>query len=394
MGEAIRLLAPWRITTSLSRLSLGGEHTKPVSTADHGPAPAAGVALNEDRTVIGARRRRLRAEIADPSRDRATALAELAAVDREMWLGDSLAHAALLENLVRVHMAMARLRGSESTNELIRAAPRELCDSCGFTRAMISRVHGSMWVPHVLEVQDGVDPDVEAFRAFVDAAEIPLEHMLLETDLVRRRIPALVTDPVSHPRTLDELVRVSRSTSFVAAPIMPTGRVIGFLHADRFGTRDPVTARDRDLLWAFAEHFGLLFERAVIVERLLERRSRLTDALALAATSVDHLYSHELELVRRGTLVTSAPGGQRSAPGRLDALLTAREREVLELLSTGSTNAAVGRQLVISEGTVKSHLKRIYRKLHVNSRTEAVAKYLNLLALEESAAREPRRDGH
>jgi DNA-binding CsgD family transcriptional regulator len=354
-----------------------------LSTTDHGAnAPEAGAPLNGDRAVLATRREQLRADLADPSADRAGALAELAAVDREIWLRDNRAHTAQVENLLRVHEAMARLRECETTTELMRAAPRELCDSCGFTRAMISQVHGSVWVPEVLEVQEGADPDVEALRAFIEAAEIPLKHMLLETDLVRRRVAALVTDPVNNPRTFDELVRVSRSTSFVAAPIMPTGRVIGFLHADRLGAPEPVTARDRDLLWAFAEHFGLVFERTAVAERLAEQRSRLSDALALAAAGIDHLYSHDLELVRRATPVTSAPASQRSTASRIDGLLTAREREVLELLSTGSTNAGVGRQLVISEGTIKVHLRRIYRKLHVNNRTEAVAKYLNLLSLD------------
>ena len=39
----------------------------------------------------------------------------------------------------------------------------------------------------------------------------------------------------------------------------------------------------------------------------------------------------------------------------------------------------------VTEGTVKSHLKRILRKLHVTNRAEAVAKYLHILRLDEDA---------
>ncbi|MEA2168204.1 MAG: LuxR family transcriptional regulator, regulator of acetate metabolism, partial [Solirubrobacteraceae bacterium] len=223
----------------------------------------------------------------------------------------------------------------------------------------------------------------DEFQSYVTGVEIPLAHMLMETELVRRRLPTLVSDPSTDPRTFKPIVEVSRSTSYVAAPIMPTGRVIGFLHADRYGGSEPVTADDRDLLWAFAEHFGLLFERAVLVERLVEQRSRLSSALSHAAACVDELYSDELELTRRGQPAT-ARGGQRRPPGsRVAVLLTAREREVLELLATGATNAAVAQELVISEGTIKSHVKRIHRKLHVSNRAEAVAKFLHLVALDE-----------
>lgn len=62
---------------------------------------------------------------------------------------------------------------------------------------------------------------------------------------------------------------------------------------------------------------------------------------------------------------------------RLDALdladpLSAREREVTDLLLRGNTVAAIARKLFISENTVRSHAKNIYRKLGVHSRQELV----------------------
>jgi DNA-binding NarL/FixJ family response regulator len=52
-------------------------------------------------------------------------------------------------------------------------------------------------------------------------------------------------------------------------------------------------------------------------------------------------------------------------------LLTAREREVLELLSEGFTNEAIALELFITLHTVKSHIRSILRKLKVSSRTQA-----------------------
>ena len=53
--------------------------------------------------------------------------------------------------------------------------------------------------------------------------------------------------------------------------------------------------------------------------------------------------------------------------------LTPRELEVLKLVASGSSNREIGRTLLLSEATVKSHLVHIYDKIGVRSRTSAVA---------------------
>ena len=54
--------------------------------------------------------------------------------------------------------------------------------------------------------------------------------------------------------------------------------------------------------------------------------------------------------------------------------LTAREREVLELLGRGLSNRLIARELHISEHTVKFHISSLYAKLGVNNRAEAVSR--------------------
>jgi DNA-binding NarL/FixJ family response regulator len=56
--------------------------------------------------------------------------------------------------------------------------------------------------------------------------------------------------------------------------------------------------------------------------------------------------------------------------------LSAREAEILALLSEGLSNKEIGSRLNISAATVRSHLMSIFKKLHVHCRTEAAAKYL------------------
>lgn len=58
--------------------------------------------------------------------------------------------------------------------------------------------------------------------------------------------------------------------------------------------------------------------------------------------------------------------------------LTAREREVLNLLARGNSNREIAEELVITNKTVKNHLSRIYEKIGVHSRAEAIALWLGV----------------
>lgn len=58
----------------------------------------------------------------------------------------------------------------------------------------------------------------------------------------------------------------------------------------------------------------------------------------------------------------------------LNVVLSARELEVLQLAALAMSNAQIGRQLVITEGTVKHHLTNIYAKLGAISRVDAIRK--------------------
>jgi DNA-binding NarL/FixJ family response regulator len=60
--------------------------------------------------------------------------------------------------------------------------------------------------------------------------------------------------------------------------------------------------------------------------------------------------------------------------GTLEEPLTAREREVLELVSQGLSNKLIARRLLISEHTVKFHISSISTKLGASSRTDAVSR--------------------
>jgi DNA-binding CsgD family transcriptional regulator len=54
-------------------------------------------------------------------------------------------------------------------------------------------------------------------------------------------------------------------------------------------------------------------------------------------------------------------------------MLTERERQIMHLVSQGRSNKEVGRQLKLSDGTIKVHLHHIYQKLAIHNRTALVA---------------------
>ncbi|MDQ6643329.1 MAG: response regulator transcription factor [Chloroflexota bacterium] len=67
-------------------------------------------------------------------------------------------------------------------------------------------------------------------------------------------------------------------------------------------------------------------------------------------------------------------------PPLLDPL-SERELDVLQLIAEGRSNKEIARSLYVSLGTVKTHLKHIYSKLEVHTRTQAIARARDLRIL-------------
>jgi LuxR family transcriptional regulator, regulator of acetate metabolism len=273
---------------------------------------------------------------------------------------------------VREHLALLAALGT--TAELRLRAPAEMSEACGFSRAMISAVRGSRWVPLHLYSREELDPNAARFRAYVEGgAEIPLANLLAETTMVRRRVGVLVPEALIPTRAFAPIIAVAESPAYVAAPIVVGGRAIGFMHADRVGQRAVVDDDDRRLVEAFAADFGVLYERTWWRERLAERGRRARADLDRATRALCEIESTTDLRVTTDTHASRRTSEPRRPAVHPEGTLTVREWDVLAHVAEGATNRVVAHRLSVSEDTVKTHLKSILRKLGVANRASAVA---------------------
>jgi DNA-binding CsgD family transcriptional regulator len=288
--------------------------------------------------------------------------------------------APLGERRNRITAALGRLSATRSTEVIRASAPRELVEACGFTRAMVSAVRGSRWVPLKLHARHDVDPRAAEFLAYVESdAEIPLANMLAETDVVRRRTALLVDEHLVGTRAFKPIIEIARSPAYVVAPILVQGRTIGFMHADRAGQQRSVDEDDRRCIQAFTAELAVVYQCASWSERVTERLRRSLSELEWAAEALRLVDSPMVEF----PLVPDHAPAVRPDPGaggavREERFLTAREYEVLEHVADGATNRVIAQRLSVSEDTVKTHMRGVLRKLRVTSRGAAVARYLEI----------------
>jgi len=122
------------------------------------------------------------------------------------------------------------------------------------------------------------------------------------------------------------------------------------------------------------ERFQQPFDRArslLVLGQIQRRRKQKSPARATLEQARETFAALQAALwVERTEAELARIGGRPPAPLEL----TATERSVAELVGEGRTNREVADALFMSPSTVQAHLKRIYRKLGVRSRTELAAR--------------------
>jgi transcriptional regulator EpsA len=156
------------------------------------------------------------------------------------------------------------------------------------------------------------------------------------------------------------------------------------------GARNPLVLSMADMAAAqdtcqCALHGALQGMRSVLVHGVQDRRAE-HESLFLAfspgsfskARNLEALFAQIDQAFRR---VPALPLREpRLCSGHASVLeLSAREIEVVEAMCRGRTNLEIAATLSISPFTVKNHVQRIFRKIGVNNRTQAAARYAEAL---------------
>lgn len=132
----------------------------------------------------------------------------------------------------------------------------------------------------------------------------------------------------------------------------------------------------------------LLLSQYVVVsyaEELMASGSQATGYLLKDRVSDIDAFTDAVDRVASGGLVmdpevvSQVISAQRHTP--LDTL-TAREREVLELIGQGLTNAAIAEHLVVTDGAVEKHIQRIFAKLGLSADANVHRRVMAVLTLQ------------
>lgn len=311
--------------------------------------------------------------------DRGKAALLLRVEQLQLALKDTLLEMQLGE-LDSAYAALKRLRTALSVGDLADRVPTE-AQRMGFTRVLFSRIQKGAWLVRSAFVAD----DQDMATTLVEVGTANPRHLagrLVEGDMVRRGNPILIRNPRTDPRVHPELIAVTNTPAYVAAPVFCYRRAIGLVHADRHNERSGVNEFDRNALGVFAENLGMAFERNLIVDRLHAMRRAASDYLREADSLADDFTLDILDecgpapapaeqLIHRALSSDSAEQGD----AQLLDHLTSREAEVLQAMAAGKTNSQIAAALFVTENTIKSHAKSIFRKLGTTTRTEAMVKY-------------------
>ncbi|WP_310252968.1 LuxR C-terminal-related transcriptional regulator [Nocardioides sp. BE266] len=268
------------------------------------------------------------------------------------------------ESADRLHGALRALQSADSSRELADKIPQEVA-KLGFNRVLFSWVDHGRWVPVSFRTVNGP----EEARAVMAAGEPPYWHTrsLLEGEMVMHRQPMLVRNALDNPRVHLDIQAVMHSHSYVAAPVVRRGSVVGFVHADQNVENDAVDELDRGILQLFAEGVSLALDRVAMLEELAVLRQHIGEQ----ASALRDLVSRDLPSVVADPQIADS----RSPAPRWADSVTRREEEVLALISAGLSNAQIAERLYVTEGTAKTHVKNVLRKLGADNRVQAGAMY-------------------
>ena len=252
-----------------------------------------------------------------------------------------------------------RMKKAGSLQGLGRQACTELCDVLGFDSALLSFV------------EDGGFVVEESDHGLGGPTVIPRRECAAERAAIRLRDTTRTNEGDMPPSAgYQELLG---SVNYLVAPVVAKSQVVALIHVGR-RSEDGVTDDDVDVLDAFASAYSLMHERMLNTERVHQQRTSIARAAARLTEQADRIAAATISFDVEDDTGVGPPA--IAADSALSGTLSDRERQVFERLVLGASNAEIADELVITIETVKTHVKRILRKIGAINRSEAIALYM------------------
>jgi len=186
----------------------------------------------------------------------AIAMTELAAARLDLMTWEALRGRQTALSLAQI---LRRCRTAATVEELAEVIPPQTAE-LGYDRVLLSWVKDGRWISRSACTR--TDPaQAAAIVAAGQAAPYRRVRDLMEDQVVRMRSTILVRDARDNPRVHADLLAVTGSDSYVAAPLILRGRVVGLIHVDRNAETGTMDDFDRELLALLAEGLGLALAR-------------------------------------------------------------------------------------------------------------------------------------
>jgi DNA-binding NarL/FixJ family response regulator len=279
-----------------------------------------------------------------------------------------------LARFARLPAIRGRLRGCSTVGELFARGAELGRRECGFDRAVMLAVEGSLLTAGICDPID--DEPSDRLRRHVLERPVPIMPRTPEALVVMGRDPGAATGA-------SVLAEDLALREHAIAPIAPEAEVLALLVFDR--PSPAVDTLDRALVSAVATAVTVTVERMVLRARLDEVATELRHLTVSAQALMSEVRDAPIGLPTRGRH-SAFPLFHGLAPVQhagVRTVLSEREAAVAALLVHGHSNREIADQLILSPETVKGHVARILRKLDASNRVEAVARYL---ALSQSAS--------
>lgn len=259
--------------------------------------------------------------------------------------------------------SIRRLKAAPSVEALERQLCTELCYTIAFSSAVLSSIAPDEFIP----VTSHFIP-LSSHGTHGMGNPVPRAAGTAEQDCVRfRRI--VHADGAEVPAT-EGFCEVLGAVDYLVAPIVVEAKVVALVHMSR--ARGTIADGDADTLGLLLSVYSFVYERLLNSQRVEQLRISIIGAAAWLAQEADRIAGTSLSLDGDDGLFEAD-----TAVDEFTAALSNRERDVFVRMVRGDSNAEIADQLVVSVETVKTHVKRILRKIGAANRLEAITLYMD-----------------